>query len=160
MVELKVKKLKEAAILPVKATDGSVCYDVFVSEDVIVLPRTACERAYLVPTGLQITPPKGYGLKVHLRSSTGRNTGLRLANQTGIIDTDYQGEIFICLENFSKLPEVIKAGDRVAQLEVIAIIDSKVTEVKETPKATTRGKGGFGSTGKTQIKTTTEGDGE
>ena len=124
MVELKVKKLKETAILPVKATEGSVCYDVFVSEDVIVLPRTACERAYLVPTGLQITPPKGYGLKVHLRSSTGRNTGLRLANQTGIIDTDYQGEIFICLENFSKLPEVIKAGDRVAQLEVIAIIDS------------------------------------
>ena len=157
MVELKVKKLKETAILPVKATEGSVCYDVFVSEDVIVLPRTACVRAYLVPTGLQITPPKGYGLKVHLRSSTGRNTGLRLANQTGIIDTDYQGEIFICLENFSKLPEVIKAGDRIAQLEVIAIIDSKVTEVKEAPKTTSRGKGGFGSTGKTQIKTT-EGD--
>lgn len=98
-------------------------------------------------TGLKCATPKGYGLKVHVRSSVGIKKKLQLTNCTGIIDTSqYRGELMIALLNNSSKARKIFSGDRVAQGEIVKVLDVEIVEVT-TLSDTERGEGGIGSTG-------------
>ena len=146
-VTVKVMKVDPKAIMPTKGTDGSACYDLYTIEDYTLRTLNAEPEALKVRTGLAVRIPEGYHMKIFLRSSTGLKTKLRLANGTGIIDSDYRGEVMLLIENVSRFPMTINAGTRIAQ----CLIEKNVTadfEVVESLEETKRGKGGFGSTGK------------
>lgn len=121
----------------------ATAYDLFLPEDVTIYPWT---RGKLIPTGVAINFPEGVAAKTWARSSTNKNTGIRV--NTGIIDNDYTGEIFINVDNINWWKWYkLKKGEKIAQLEIHANLDTKLeftTEVKETE----RGAKGFGSSGK------------
>lgn len=119
--------------------------DLRVTEDVMLSPN----EIKMVPSGLSVwlQDPFLLGL-VYIRSSVGR-MGVRLANGTGIIDPDYQGELIQCLHNYGGKPINFNTGDRVAQLIVMPqiSINKHLQLVQEFTSETERGTGGFGSTG-------------
>jgi len=109
--------------------------------------RIGPHESVLLHTGLTFQPDEGYGIKVHVRSSTGIKKGLILSNSTGIIDSGYRGEVMVCLYNTSPTYSVLVTdGERVAQCEVVPVIQSSIVEVDKLDD-TDRGAGGFGSTG-------------
>lgn len=146
-MELKVKRLRDNAVLPQRMTAQSAGYDL-----------SACLKGPLtigagqtakVPTGIavQLTADSGYVLLAYARSSLASKHGLAPANCVGVIDLDYRGEIFIALHNSSDKPYTITDGERIAQLVVTPVITPEVTESDELSD-TERGSGGFGSTGR------------
>jgi dUTP pyrophosphatase len=147
-LQLKIKKLHPDAVIPKYATAGSACFDLhaIVENDVsadAVLPG----HFYTFRTGLAFEVPNGYVLKVYSRSGHGFRYGTRLANGTGIIDSDYRGELMVRLKNdgYSK-PVVVHHGDRIAQAMLVPIPRVDMIEVDKLSD-TERGAGGFGSTG-------------
>ena len=100
----------------------------------------------LITTGLFIELPAGFEAQVRTRSGMALKKGLSVLNSPGTIDADYRGEIGVILVNISNEDQKINDGDRIAQLIVAAVKQPKLIEVKELNK-TTRGAGGFGSTG-------------
>ncbi len=112
-----------------------------------IFPAKTQQKAYKVHTGVAVEIPDGYYGTIHLRSSVGLNSKLRLANQTGIIDSDYTGELILLIENTGSFVETINPGERLAQLVLHKGVPVKTEEVKELKK-TKRGAKGFGSTGK------------
>lgn len=146
-VILKVKKLHPDAVVPEKQTQGSCGLDLYVLDDTIIYPTQLQREAVILHTGLAVEIPEGYHLAVYLRSSVGKYSKLRLANGTGIIDSDYRGELVLLVENIGRDPEYIEPGIRLAQ--TILVKDPEFTvEVVESLSETRRGTGGFGSTGK------------
>ena len=100
----------------------------------------------LVPTGLRIALPVGYEAQVRPRSGLAAKAGITVLNTPGTVDSDYRGEVKVILINHSDVPFVIKDGDRIAQM-VIARHETAAFEVVTSLEETTRGEGGFGSTG-------------
>lgn len=141
-----VKRINPDAVIPSYKTDGAACFDLMTQEDIYLRTLNASDKAMMVHTGLAFEIPKGYHMKIFLRSSTGLNTHLRLANGTGIIDADYRGEVMLLVENVSKYPVSIPKGTRIAQGMIEKNIPVVFEEVKELSD-TQRGQGGFGSTG-------------
>lgn len=144
-VTIKVKKLDPAAHLPAKATKDSACFDLYTLEQVHVRNLNADAQATKVRTGIALEIPKGYHVEVFLRSSIGLNTKIRLANQTGIVDSDYTGELYILVENPSRQPITIPAGTRIAQMMLVRDIPTTIKEVKTIKQGAHKG---FGSTGR------------
>lgn len=101
----------------------------------------------MVPTGLFIELPKGFEAQIRPRSGLAWKHGLTVLNSPGTIDADYRGEIKVVLVNLSNEPFVINNGERIAQM-VVAAHASIEWENSEILEETTRGAGGFGSTGK------------
>lgn len=100
----------------------------------------------IVKTGLFIELPMGYEAQVRPRSGLAAKRGITVLNSPGTIDADYRGEIGVILVNLSNEPFVVENGERVAQL-VIAKHERAVWVAAEELSETTRGEGGFGSTG-------------
>ena len=98
-------------------------------------------------TGLKCEIEPGKSMKIYDRSSTGIKSALLLSNGVGVIDSDYRGEIMIALTNLSNVPRVIYSGDRVAQAEIVPIIQEDIIEVDELSD-TERGESGIGSSGR------------
>ncbi len=143
--KVKIKKLNPNAILPTYQTKYSAGMDLYacLSETLTIRPM---ERV-IVPTGLSIELPPGYGARIHSRSGLAHRDGISMANGTGIIDSDYRGEYGISLCNYSDKEFRIENGMRIAQLIVSKyehIVWDEVDELSDTE----RGKGGFGSTGR------------
>lgn len=101
----------------------------------------------LIPTGLYLALPKGYEGQVRPRSGLALKKGLSVLNAPGTIDADYRGEIGVILVNLSAEKQRIEHGDRIAQL-VVAACEKVAWQPAEQLEDTSRGKGGFGSTGK------------
>lgn len=139
---LKIKRLTEKATVPKAMTEGSCGFDIAVSEPVTFFPN----RVTKVHTGLALAIPKGYHIEVHIRSSWGKR-GIRLANCTGIIDSDYRGEVNLLLINDTTDIYYAPEGERIAQLILVKDPAFTIKEVAELDE-TKRGKGGFGSTNK------------
>lgn len=131
--------------LPAYATEGSAGMDLcaHIHESVVLEPL---ERK-LIPTGLFIELPTGYEAQVRPRSGLALKQGITCLNSPGTIDADYRGEIGVILINLSNEMQVIKTGDRIAQM-VIAPVTQISWEPTTALAPTTRGAGGFGSTGK------------
>ena len=100
----------------------------------------------LIPTGFALELPSGYEAQVRPRSGLALKSGVTLLNSPGTIDSDYRGELMVILINHGSEPFVVRRGDRVAQL-VIAPVARVEIVATDTLGATTRGQGGFGSTG-------------
>jgi dUTP pyrophosphatase len=103
------------------------------------------ERA-IVKTGLFIELPIGYEAQVRPRSGLAAKNGITVLNSPGTIDADYRGEIGVILVNLSDQPFVIENGERIAQLIIAKHERAEWIEVQELTE-TSRGEGGFGSTG-------------
>ena len=144
-MEVKVKKLKENAIIPTRGSQESAGYDLYACcDDVIIIDP---HNTVKIGTGLSIQPPKGYFGAIFARSGLATKQGLRPANCTGVCDQDYLGEYIVALHNDSNYPEVINPTDRIAQLIFLPYQNVDFNEVDELGN-TERGDGGFGSTGK------------
>ena len=113
------------------------------SEPIVLIPLA---RA-LVPTGLFVELPAGFEMQVRPRSGLAAKFGLTVLNAPGTIDADYRGEVKVILANLSGEEFTINDGERIAQL-VVARHEQVEWEQAEELSDTTRGAGGFGSTGK------------
>lgn len=145
-MQLKVKKLHAAAIIPQYATDGAACFDLHAvaPDDWAIYPSVPTT----VRTGLSFEIPKGYVMLIFSRSGHGFKHDTRLANCVGVIDSDYRGEVMVRLSRDSSQsqPLSIKEGDRIAQAMVVPYPRVELVEANELSD-TERGAGGFGSTG-------------
>jgi dUTP pyrophosphatase len=151
MIDVKVKKLShydESFPLPSYETTGAAGADVRASlgtgEKMLLKPG---ERV-LVPTGLSMEIPHGYEIQVRPRSGLSFKTGLMVLNSPGTIDSDYRGEVKIILGNLGTKEEIINHGDRVAQLVLAPVTQARYVVTSDDLSETTRGAGGFGSTGR------------
>ena len=130
--------------LPSYATDGAAGMDLLAA---VTAPVTIAPGARaLIPTGLRIALPTGYELQVRPRSGLALKNGILLANSPGTIDEDYRGEIGIIVLNAGEADFVVERGMRIAQA-VLAPVTRAVWAPVETLPETSRGTGGFGSTG-------------
>ncbi len=145
-MQLKIKKLKENATLPTRATEGSAGADLYacIDESVTINPGDL----KLVPTGIAIAlPDSSYAAFLYARSGLGVKHGICLSNGVGVIDSDYRGEIKVGLCNVGGEPYTIQPNERIAQM-VISPVVIPAFEPVENLDETDRGEGGFGSTGK------------
>jgi dUTP pyrophosphatase len=113
-----------------------------IGEQLTLLPGA---RA-LVPTGFSIALPPGYEAQIRPRSGLAVRSGVTCLNSPGTIDADYRGELSVVLANFGSEPFVVRRGDRIAQVVVAPVSRADFEFVEELPP-TSRGDGGFGSTG-------------
>ncbi|RKH48747.1 dUTP diphosphatase [Corallococcus sp. AB049A] len=100
-----------------------------------------------VPTGLAFALPPGFEGQVRPRSGLALRHGVTCLNSPGTVDADYRGEVQVLLVNLSNTPFTLRRGDRVAQLVVAPVTATALREV-EVLEVTSRGDGGFGSTGR------------
>ena len=142
---LKIERLAHNKVLPEYKTDGAAGMDLCaaISEPVTLKPL---ERK-LIPTGLKIELEHGYEAQVRPRSGLSIKHGITLINCIGTIDEDYRGEVCIPMVNISNEEYTILPDERIAQM-VIAKYDQAKVEVVTELTETSRGEGGFGSTGK------------
>lgn len=146
MEKMLIKKVRENAKVPQRATEGSAGLDLCAAIDAPISLK-AGETA-LVPTGIAIALPScEYGAFVFPRSGIAVKHGIGLLNSVGVIDSDYRGEIMVGLINQIQEEYVITPGERIAQMVIMPVSVMPVEEVTELPD-TVRGDGGFGSTGK------------
>ena len=146
-MEVKVKKLNSAAILPRRGSAQAAGYDLFAclpEEGEIVLEPGETRR---IPLGLALALPEGTFGAVFARSGLATRQGLRPANCVGVVDSDYRGEIMVSLFNHSGEAYTISPGERMAQMVIAPVLTPEVQEADEL-EDTVRGAGGFGSTGR------------
>jgi len=109
------------------------------------------ELLYTIETYADISrskmPLQNYSIRLHPRSGLSLKRGLVLANSEGIVDADYQEEVFVLLTNISELSATIKKGDRIAQGEVVCNESTNFVVVHKRPEKHSERGGGFGSTG-------------
>jgi dUTP pyrophosphatase len=131
--------------LPAYQTPHSAGMDLraFLPENPIIL--NTLERA-LIPTGLFLELPPGYEAQIRPRSGLAFKHGIGLVNSPGTVDADYRGEIKILLVNLSQEPFTVTDGERIAQMVIARYEQAEILQV-EILSETSRGEGGFGSTG-------------
>ncbi len=131
--------------LPSYMTDGSAGMDLYaaVPEPVAIPPMATS----LVPTNLIIELPPGFEAQIRPRSGLALRDRITLPNSPGTIDSDYRGEIKVIMLNLGSEPFIVNRGDRIAQM-VISRYARVSWEESDSPGETSRGSGGFGSTGK------------
>ena len=131
--------------LPEYATIGSAGMDLKanISEPVVLKPL----KRELIPTGLYMQIPTGHEVQIRPRSGLACKYGITVANAPGTIDSDYRGEVKVCLINLSDTPFVVNPGERIAQAVLNKVEKIEWEEVSELD-TTERGEGGFGHTGK------------
>lgn len=109
---------------------------------IVLLPG----RRTLVPTGLIFELEEGYEAQIRPRSGLAFKNGITCLNTPGTIDSDYRGEVKVLLVNLGHEPFEISRGMRIAQMVITPVVQARVSEISDASE-TTRGAGGFGSTG-------------
>ncbi len=134
----------KGATVPEYKTDGAAGADLcaFLDSPVTLLPG----KSAMIPTGLFFEIPEGYEIQVRPRSGLAAKNGITVLNTPGTIDSDYRGEVKVILINLGDKDFVINNGDRIAQLIICPVIQAAFT-VTDSLSETSRGAGGFGSTG-------------
>ena len=156
---------------PIHATKGSACFDLhsFLIEDSLVkiylnqsdigyeirernvhkgrVQVNPTERV-LIPTGLIFDIPEGHSLRLYPRSSLALKQGITLANNVGIIDSDYVEPVYMMVCNISGDTKYVNNGERICQAELVKVQPVNMREIIEQPERKTARDGGFGSTGK------------
>lgn len=145
MNEIRVKKLRNNAILPTYGSSEAAGADLYACLDKNVTIKPG--ESVFIPTGLAMEIPKGYAGLIYARSGLACKRGLAPANKVGVVDSDYRGEFMIVLHNHGAEPQKISHGERIAQLVVTPVLTPGFMEVSDLTD-TDRSCGGFGSTGK------------
>jgi len=145
MEAIRVKKLREAAILPTYGTAEAAGADLYacLEEDLIIQPGASV----FVPTGLAMEIPKGCAGLIYARSGLACKRDLAPANKVGVVDSDYRGEFMVVLHNHGQQPQTVCHGERIAQLVITPVFTPGFVLAEELDD-TQRAAGGFGSTGK------------
>lgn len=144
MENIKIKKLNENAVVPTYGSEFSAGADLYacISEETFINSG----ETKLVPTGIAMEIPVGYAGFIYARSGLASKKGLAPANKVGVVDSDYRGEIMVALHNHSNEDKSVEVNERIAQLVIAPFLKAKFNET-ETLDETSRGAGGFGSTG-------------
>lgn len=143
-MEIKIKKLNEAAVLPTYGSAYAAGADLYAlpATDVTIEPG----QTVLIHTGVALELPIGYAGLIYARSGLASKKGLAPANKVGVIDCDYRGEVMVALHNHGTAPQTVSGAERIAQLVITPYITATFIESEELSD-TVRGAGGFGSTG-------------
>lgn len=142
-VSIEIMKTHENAIIPKYANIGDAGMDIYAIEKMTIEPNTTV----IIPTGLRMAIPIGYEIQIRPRSGMSSKTKIRIANSIGTIDSGYRGDIGIIFDNIGNTPYTINIGDRIAQM-VLNEVPVAEFQLVEKLDNTSRGNGGFGSTGK------------
>ena len=141
-MKIPVQRLDPELPLPQRSHPGDAGIDLYARE---TCKLESGERT-LMPTGIAVAVPDGHVGLVSPRSGLAIREGLSVVNGPGIVDSGYRGELKVVLVNLGQEPIAITRSDRIAQLVITPVLTSDVEEVDELP-TTSRGAGGFGSTG-------------
>ena len=144
MIHIQLQRLPHGNGLPNPsyASDGAAGLDVVAAEDVTLAPG----QRHAVATGFAIAIPPGYEVQVRPRSGLALKHGITCVNTPGTIDEDYRGEVKVILANLGNEPFEVRRGERIAQLVPASVLKARFVEVASLDE-TSRGTGGFGSTG-------------
>ncbi len=145
MDKINVKILRDGAQLPTYGTEEAAGADLYacLDEPIVIGPG----ETKAVPTGIALEVPRSCAGLVYARSGLACKQGLAPANKVGVIDSDYRGEVLVMLHNHGSEEKQIAHGDRIAQLVITPVFTPGFVRV-DTLSDTSRGTGGFGSTGK------------
>lgn len=143
-MKINVKKLNEKAIMPTYGSEFAAGADLYacIESEITVAPHTTV----MIPTGIAIELPVGYGGFIYARSGLASKRNLAPANKVGVVDCDYRGEVKVALHNHGETAQTVAVGERIAQLVVAPYVTAQFVETDELSD-TVRGAGGFGSTG-------------
>ena len=145
MEYLKIKKLKENAVIPKRATSGSAGVDLYACIDKPITVKSG--DLVKIPTGIAIElPNENMAAFVFARSGLGIKHGIAPSNAVGVVDSDYRGEICVGLTNHGTEPFIVEPQTRIAQLIVMPVLPLPILEVNDLSD-TERGQNGFGSSG-------------
>lgn len=145
MDTIRVKKLRDNAIMPTYGTDGAAGADLYACLDRVVTIEPG--KTVFIPTGLAMEIPHGYAGLIYARSGLACKRGLAPANKVGVIDSDYRGEFIVALHNHGDETQTVSHGERIAQLVITPVVTPVYLEA-DALSDTERAAGGFGSTGK------------
>ncbi len=143
-IKIEFQKLNPDAIVPSYGTSFAAGADLYSADDDTVI--NPGDTAF-IHTGFAIAIPEGLVGLIYARSGMACKRGIAPANKVGVIDSDYRGEIIVALHNHGKDEVTIVKGERVAQIVFTPYYAADFRETDELPE-TTRGTGGFGSTGR------------
>ncbi len=141
-MKIKILKIHPNALIPKYQTEGSSGFDLHAVEEVIIKPHSVG----LVKIGICLSLEVGYELQVRTRSGLALNHQVMVLNSPGTVDNDYRGEIKVILANLSDKDFKVQVGDRIAQGVVQKTYKAEFIECERLDE-TSRGSGGFGSTG-------------
>lgn len=144
-IGIRVKKLREGAVLPTHGTALSAGYDLYacLAGPAVIPPHATVQ----VGTGLAMALPEGWFAAIFARSGMAARRSLRPANCVGVCDADYRGEYIVPIHNDGDAPQTVEPGERIAQMILLPCVTLDFQETEEL-SATQRGEGGFGSTGR------------
>ncbi len=141
-MKIKIQKIHPNALIPEYQTEGSSGFDLHAVEEVTIKPHSVG----LVKIGICLSLEVGYELQVRTRSGLALNHQVMVLNSPGTVDNDYRGEIKVILANLSDKDFKVQVGDRIAQGVVQKTYKAEFIEYEQLDE-TSRGSGGFGSTG-------------
>ncbi|WQZ94027.1 dUTP diphosphatase [Helicobacter pylori] len=141
-MKIKIQKIHPNALIPKYQTEGSSGFDLHAVEEVTIKPH----GVGLVRIGICLSLEVGYELQVRTRSGLALNHQVMVLNSPGTVDNDYRGEIKVILANLSDKDFKVQVGDRIAQGVVQKTYKAEFIECERLDE-TSRGSGGFGSTG-------------
>jgi dUTP pyrophosphatase len=146
MTNLKIKKLENYRELPIPKyeTQGSAGLDLMAAIDEAIILKPG--ETSLIKTGIAIALEKGFEAQIRPRSGLALKNGITVLNTPGTIDCDYRGEICVILINHSNINFTVSRGMRIAQMVIAKYEQANIIEVTNLDE-TSRGSGGFGSTG-------------
>ncbi len=144
-MQVKIQRLDQEMPAPQYATAGSAGMDLSAAVQEPVTVQKGGRM--LIPTGIAMQIPEGYGGFVFPRSGLSYKKGISMCNCVGVIDSDYTGEIKVAVHNISDEDYTVHRGDRIAQLVFLPVPQAELVECDELQE-TERGGGGFGSTGR------------
>ncbi len=150
MIDLQVKildpRVGDSIELPSYATEGSAGMDIRACIDAPL--EVAPGETHLVPSGMAVyVGDPSYAAVLLPRSGLGHKHGLVLGNLTGLIDSDYQGQLFVSIWNRGSKTYTIEVGERIAQMVIVPVAQARMNVVDEFEQSD-RGAGGFGSSGR------------
>lgn len=139
------KLVRDGAMTPTYGSSSAAGADLYACIDkrIAIWPGETVS----VPTGIAVEIPEGYVGLIYARSGLACKKGLAPANKVGVVDSDYRGEVIVMLHNHGSKTQFIEPYDRIAQFIITPVIQANYTLVSELSD-TSRGSGGFGSTGK------------
>lgn len=144
MLNIKIKKVTNGATIPKYSREGDSALDLYSTDNCVILP----EERQLIHTGVAISLPDEYCALILPRSGNATKYGISIVNSPGLIDSNYRGEIMVCLLNNDRSSSFeVKQGDRIAQMLILNHPTVNLQEVDELDE-TNRNDHGFGSSGR------------
>lgn len=144
LVKVKYKKIRDLAVVPSYQSKHAAGMDLYSANDDPITIGSG--EIAMIPLGFAMALPDNYEAQVRPRSGLGSKFGVTLPNSPGTIDADYRGEVSVPLINHGREPFVIEPNMRIAQMIIAPVVQASFEVVEELDE-TSRGSGGFGSTG-------------